>query len=90
MFGRTPSQPKYWKALVAFAPFVAIVAWSLSLFHVHIVEWLLITIAAVIWLFGSAAINARVSNDWRAEYDMNVMITEHRSSVARNTRIDDK
>lgn len=91
MLGYTPPAPKLWKALIAVAPFVAFIAWSVPLFiHVHVPMPVLIGAAVVAWAGISAAVNARVSNDWRAQYEMNLGIADHRSSVGRNVEIGDK
>lgn len=60
------------------------------MFHIHIPKPALIGTSVMVWIGIAAAINAGVSNDWRAQYDMDLQITEHRSSVARNIRIDKK
>ena len=86
MLGYTPPQPKFWKALVTVAPIVALVTWTIPLFHLHMPSWLLMGAAVVAWIAISGAVHSRVSNDWRGEYGMNLTITEHRSSVARNVR----
>jgi hypothetical protein len=70
MFGYTPPQPKLWKALVVCAPFVAAVAWSIQLFHVNVPTPVLVGGTVVAWLILSTAVHARVSNDWRAQYEL--------------------
>lgn len=67
MLGYSPPQPRFWKALLATAPFVACVAWSLQFFHIQIPSRFVIVGAIAAWLVMAAAVHARVSDDWRAQ-----------------------
>lgn len=88
MLGYTPPQPMFWKALLASAPLVAIVAWSVQLFHIHIPTRVLIVAAIAAWLVIAATIHARISNDWRTQYGLDRSMTDHTTSVTTTTYVD--
>lgn len=88
MLGYTPPQPRFWKALLISGPFVAVVAWSVQLFHMHIPTRVLIVAGIAAWLVIAATVHARVSNDWRSQYGLDRSVADHRTSVTRTTRVD--
>lgn len=87
MLGYTPPQPRFWKALLVTAPFVAVVAWSLQFFHIPIPPRIVIVGAIAAWLVMAATVHARVSNDWRTQYQVDRLEQDERTKVAPNTRI---
>jgi hypothetical protein len=80
MLGYTPPKPRLWKALVACAPFVAAVAWAIHVLDVNVPTPVLLAGAVVAWLILSAAVHARVSNDWRAHYELDFKNTVYRAT----------
>ena len=59
-----------WKALLVCAPVVALVAWSLQFFRVNIPSRFVMAGAVAAWLLMAATVQARVSNDWRTQYQI--------------------
>lgn len=90
MLGYTPPQPQFWKALLAVAPFVALVVWSIQFFHVNIPRPVIFALGIGAWFAIAAAVNARVANDWRAEYTLNREAIERETSVTPNVRVENE
>ena len=85
-----PKQPKFWKALVVTAILVipaAILSYGfVRTIHMPDVVWLALSL--FIWLAVATTVHLRVSNDWRAQYTMNLTEFEARHAVPRNVRVD--
>lgn len=76
--------------MLTVAPLVALVAWTVPLFHIHIPNRIVIVAAVIAWVVIAAAVHSRVSNDWRAQYSLDRMEADHRTSVAPNVSITKK
>lgn len=70
VLGYTPPPPRFWKALVTVALPVALIAWTVPMFHVHMPMRVLVIFAVAAWLVIASIVHARVSNDWRANYSI--------------------
>jgi len=71
MTGRPPpARPAYLKAVVATAPFVALVAYSVRLVKIPIPTIGLVLMAFVVTLLAALTIHLRVLDDWRAQWGM--------------------
>lgn len=70
------------------APFVGLVAWSLPLFHVRIPDFVVAAIAIAAWLLIAAAVQQRMLDDWRSEYEVNLNEITQRTAVPPNVRVD--
>jgi hypothetical protein len=68
MYGMRLVKPAYWKALFLVAPFVAIVAWSLPMFHIAVPMKVLIPSCVVLTLLVAQTIHRRIVNDWRSQW----------------------
>jgi hypothetical protein len=79
VLGYTPPQPQFWKALIAVAPIVAVVAWSLHFIHIVMPLPVLIGVSAAAWVVIAGAVHSRVSNDWRSQWNIEVNAAEYRT-----------
>jgi hypothetical protein len=70
VLGYTPPPPRFWKALLVVAFPVALVAWTVPLFHINMPTRILVVFAVAAWLTISSIVHARVSNDWQANYSI--------------------
>lgn len=90
MLGYTPPRPQFWKALMATAIPIAFVTWSVQFFHMRIPQNVLVVLAIGAWFAIAYTINSRVSNDWRAQYELNVLEVEHERAVTPSVQIKDE
>jgi len=87
MLGYEPPRPSFWKALLFIAPLVALVAWSVRLFHVNIPAPVLIGIAIPAAIVASLTVHVRMLDDWRSKWEMNFAQVDRATSVPHNIRV---
>lgn len=88
MYGRPdPPEPKYWKALLVAALFCIPLSLFVRAIIVHMSDLAWSVMASAMTPIASYTIHQRVTNDWRAQYTMNLRHFDRESSVERNIRI---
>ncbi|HEY8322601.1 MAG TPA: hypothetical protein VIG46_12495 [Candidatus Baltobacteraceae bacterium] len=79
-------QPRFWKALIFAAIPAGFVLWTIF-GRSAMPAWIGLLIWAVASLAVAGIIHARVSDDWRSKYVMNLHGFEHRANVTRNVTV---
>jgi hypothetical protein len=85
VYGAPSPQPRFWKALVA----AAILTVPLSLLvrvFVPMSDLIWFAVVALSSLVIASLVHARVTNDWRAQYHLNLGVFERRTNVAPGVR----
>lgn len=90
VLGYTPPQPRFWKALLVCAPVVALVAWSLQFFRINVPSRIVMAGAVVAWLLLAATVQARVTNDWRTQYQLDRSNVNREMDTSRAARTDEE
>ena len=79
------SAPKFWKAALTAAVFCLPAALLVRAFvPMSDLVWILVALSST--LVVASIVHARVSNDWRVQYTLNLETFEHRANVAPNIR----
>jgi len=86
LFKRQPPKPRYWKALLATALFLAPIAYSVHFFiRMPNVAWAPLFIGST--LAFSSIVYMRMQNDWRVADTMNLNYFHRRTTVKRNVNV---
>ncbi len=79
-------QPRYWKALAFAAIPVGFILWTIFA-RSSLPPWIGWGLWAGVTAAVAGIIHARMTNDWRTRYEMNLLGFERRANVGHNVRV---